>query len=69
MSVIQQVVKPHRAKKGKKCRKHGRGVRKVIKSRFGSYAALFAASENRKHQRMVTRAARLARRAAKRAGK
>lgn len=65
MSVIQVVKKPHRAKASKKCRKLGRGVRKVAKSRFGSYAALFAASRERKLQRQISREARLARRAAK----
>ena len=65
MSVKQQVVKPHRAKKGKKCRKYGRGLRKVQKSRFGSYAAMFAICAERKLQRMASRKARLARRAAK----
>ena len=63
MSVIQVVKKPHKAKGGKKNRKPGRGTRKVQKSRFGSYAALFARSKERKLQRMISRAARLARRA------
>ena len=66
MSVGQVVKKPHGAKKSKKGRKHGRGTRKVQKSRFGSYAALFEVSKKRKLQRMISRAARLARRAAKR---
>ena len=65
MSVKQQVVKPHRAKKGKKCRKYGRGLRKVQKSRFDSYAAMFAVCAERKLQRMASRKIRLARRAAK----
>lgn len=54
-------------KKGKKNRKFGRGLRKVQRSRFGSYAALFADCERRKQRRMATRRARLARRAAKNA--
>lgn len=63
MSTVASVVKkPHRAKKSKKDRKHGRGVRKVEKSRFKSYAGLFAVSRERKLQRMKTREARLARR-------
>ena len=70
MSVIQVIKKPHKAKKSKKGRKHGRGVRKVTKSRFGSYAGLFAASAERKRLRMISREARFARRRAKReAGK
>ena len=59
---VQVVKKPHKAKGGKKNRKHGRGVRKVQKSRFGSYEVLFKVSEERKRQRMISRAARLARR-------
>jgi len=66
MSVMKVVKKPHKAKGSKKCRKHGRGVRKIQKSRFGSYAALFANCAERKLQRMMTREARLARRRAKR---
>ncbi len=66
MSAITVIKKPHRAKKSKKDRKHGRGTRKVQKSRFGSYAAMFEVSKKRKLQRAVSRAARLARRAAKR---
>lgn len=66
MSVIQSVKKPHRAKKSKKHRKHGRGTRKVQKSRFGSYAGLFAVSAERKLLRMISREARFARRRAKR---
>jgi hypothetical protein len=54
--------KPHRAKKSKKNRKHGRGVMKVSRSRFGSYANLFKASEERKRRRIASRAARLERR-------
>ena len=65
MSVIVQVKKPHKAKKTKKGRKHGRGLRKIQKSRFGSYAGWFAYSRERKLQRMLTREARLARRRAK----
>lgn len=56
-SVITVVKKPHRAKKGKKGRKIGRGTRKVQKSRFGSYAALFAISKERKLRRAAKRAA------------
>ena len=70
MSVIQVVKKPHRAKKSKKGRKHGRGTRKVQRSKYGSYAAMFAVCAERKLQRMISREARLARRRAKReAGK
>lgn len=65
MSSQASVTKPHRAKKSKKNRKHGRGIRKVQRSRFGSYAALFAASRERKLKRIVSRAARLLRRAQK----
>jgi hypothetical protein len=68
MSVIQTVKKPHRAKGGKKNRKHGRGTRKVSKSRFVSYAGLFQASKERKRLRGISRLARLARRAAKKLG-
>lgn len=66
MSVIVQVKKPHRAKKTKKGRKHGRGTRKVQKSKYGSYAAMFAVCAERKLQRMISREARFARRRAKR---
>ncbi len=66
--VGQVVKKPHKAKKGKKDRKHGRGTRKVTKSRFGSYAGLIGASEERKRLRMISREARIARRVAKRGG-
>lgn len=55
-------------KKGKKNRKHGRGLRKVQRSRFGSYAALFAASRERKLKRIESRKRRLARRRARRSG-
>jgi hypothetical protein len=68
MSVIERVNKPHRAKHGKKNRKHGRGTRKVTKSRFHSYAGLIGASEERKHLRMLSRKARFVRRAAARGG-
>ena len=64
-SVITQVKKPHRAKKTKKGRKHGRGLRKMQKSRFGSYAGWFAYSAERKARRIASRNARLARRRAK----
>ena len=57
----------HRAKKSKKNRKHGRGTRKVQRSRFGSYENLFKVSEERKHCRMESRKARFARRAARKA--
>lgn len=56
-------------KKGKKNRKHGKGVRKAEHSRFGSYAGIFAHSQKMKEARMVARERRLARCAAKRAAK
>ena len=59
------MVTPHKAKGGKKNRKFGRGIRKVQRSRFGSYANIFKMSEERKHCRMESRKARFARRAAK----
>lgn len=65
MSAIIVIKKPHRAKKSKKDRKHGRGTRKIQKSRFGSYAVLFEVSKKRKIARALSRAARLARRASK----
>ena len=65
MPAVTVVKKPHKAKKSRKDRKHGRGIRKVQKSRFGSYAGLFAASAERKRLRMISREARLARRRAK----
>jgi len=68
MSVITVVKKPHQAKRSKKDRKHGRGTRKVTHSRFHSYAGLIGASEERKQLRMLSRAARLERRAASRGG-
>jgi len=68
MSVIERVKKPHKAKGGKKNRKHGRGTRKVTKSRFHSYAGLIGDSEERKHLRAITRSKRIARRVAQRGG-
>lgn len=53
-------------KKGKKNRKHGRGVRKAQRSRFGSYAGIIAHSQAKKHARMEARERRLARRKLKR---
>lgn len=54
-------------KKGKKNRKHGRGVRKVERSRFKSYANLFAHVQEKKRKRMEARARRFARLKNKRA--
>lgn len=48
-------------KKGKKNRNHGQNLRKVQRSRWGSYEAIFAASRRRKLARMESRARRLAR--------
>lgn len=59
---VNVVSKPHRAKKSKKNRKHGRGLRKMQRSRFGSYEAWFKKAEERKLQRMETRRARFERR-------
>jgi hypothetical protein len=56
-------------KGGKKNRKHGRGVSKVAKSRFGSYAGLFAHTQKMKEVRMAARERRFARRRAIRAAK
>lgn len=42
-------------KGGKKNRKHGRGQDKVKRSRHGSYAAIFAASRERKQTRLAHR--------------
>lgn len=64
---VETIKKPHRAKKSKKQRKHGRGLRKMQKSRFGSYAGWFAYANERKIKRMKTREACLARRRAKKA--
>lgn len=42
-------------KGGKKNRKHGRGQDKVKRSRWGSYAAIFTASKERKQERLSAR--------------
>lgn len=47
-------------KKGKKNRNHGQNLRKVQRSRWGSYEAIFAASRRRKLARMEARKVRLA---------
>ena len=56
-------------KKGRKNRKHGKGLRKAQRSRFGSYAGIFAHSRKMKEIRMAARERRLARRMAKRESK
>lgn len=53
-------------KKGKKNRNHGQNLRKVQRSRWGSYEAIFARSRERKLKRMEARERRLARRREKR---
>src|SRR5271154_2631177 len=56
-------------KKGRKNRKHGRGVSKAEHSRFGSYAGIFAHSQKMKENRALARERRFARRKEKRAAK
>jgi hypothetical protein len=47
-------------------RKHGKGVAKLAHSKWGTYAALIAHSEKKKHHRMEVRQARLDRLAQRR---
>ena len=42
-------------KKGRKCRKHGRGVARLARTRWGTYAGLFAHQKSRRTESLLRR--------------